>query len=126
MTFDVHKAREICKLSVYRSSRARAMVLGFLGDHPLMKDDRIDAVIDAAEMLPVALDRIEELEKALIAERACRMVYGPEDCIVPDEAMPCGGLEDCYCIGLDDPRNCPGFAHLRSVARDQLHSEGLI
>ena len=79
---------------------------------------------EAALLLPTALDRIEELEKALTEERANQLVNGTECCVVPDEALPDGGLQECYCV--DEPKKCRGYEYLKTVAREQLQKEGTL
>jgi hypothetical protein len=111
MTFDSKKACELCAQ---------------IKNKNWAEDDGIDIRylnIKCAEMLPAALDRIEELERALIEERIWHYVIGGADeCIVPDEKYP--GEGDCYCV--EEPAQCPAVSYLRSHAREQLHAEGLI
>jgi hypothetical protein len=65
--------------------------------------------------------QITLLKAALISERAERLVNGTETCVVPDDELPKGGFEDCYCT--DEPTKCPGFAYLKGVAHKQLARE---
>lgn len=94
MTFDMQAAREICiKLGLRYPARA------------LIDDDYQCAL--AAEMLPAALDHIDELEKALIEERS------QWNAICKDVGTD---PHDRYCTTEDD----------YPEAREQLHAEGLI
>lgn len=70
--FDIQKARAATEslLEYYRKKAE--------GYHPECEPLR---VTNAAEMLPAALDRIEELEAALIEERARRICHAPTDTV---------------------------------------------
>lgn len=94
MTFDLQAAREICiKLGLRYPART------------LINDDYQCAL--AAEMFPAALDRIEELEAALIEERSQWLAVCKDVGADP---------HDRYCTSEDDYQE----------ARKQLHAEDKI
>ena len=112
MTFDLEKARALCNQATFKAT-----------GNPINEDLKL--LVDQAGMLPAALDRILELESALIEERAKQM------CV--DEPCP-GRTSYEFCELLDDA--CDGYPSMWHVcprkkeklvaAKDDLHSEGKI
>ena len=95
--FDMQKAREKCEnLPVGGGQTIKANILFY------------KRYYEAGKMLPAALDRIEELENALVEERASHI----------DLDMEYARLE------CDSYRGSPDKS--RMAAREQLHAEGLI
>ena len=110
MTFDLEKARALCNQATFT----------IRGDH---EDLRL--LVDQAGMLPAALDRISELEEALIEERAkqlnvdepCPGRTSYEHCTILDDV--CDGYPSMWAV-------CPRKKEKLSAAKDELHSEGKI
>jgi hypothetical protein len=96
VTFDLEKARALCDQATFKAT-----------GNPI--DETLKLLVDQAETLPAALDRIAELEAALIEERARGLFNGTWCSDLPD---------DC---GFDAEMGAA-----RTEARKQLHSEGKI
>ena len=64
MTFDLEKARALCNQATFKAT-----------GNPINEDLKL--LVDQSCLLPAALDRILELESALIEERARRICHDP-------------------------------------------------
>jgi hypothetical protein len=104
--FNVQKARDICEnLPVGGGQTIKANILFYKRYYA------------AGKMLPAALDRIEELEKALIEKQAKTIM------------VPCrydAGMTKCDFSGSDTGwcKGCVQKGRIRTLAREQLRKEG--
>jgi len=134
--FDAKKVREICSLAEPRISRARSMILGYLAEHPMMTEDRIESVIDAAEQLSSTLVRIEELERrtyvAMRVGDSNLFVYGSDEATgkMRDEIYSrqkrISELEQALIAERADSIDSTDTKSAETIAREQLEKEGIL
>ena len=112
MSFDLEAASALCNQATFKAT-----------GNPINEDLKL--LVDQAGLLPAALDRIAELEEALIEERAkqlnvdepCPGRTSYEHCTILDDV--CDGYPSMWAV-------CPRKKEKLSAAKDELRLEDKI